>query len=66
MRPGAEVTVYLCVAAVDMRKQAATLALVVEQALKRGEDRLLGTERPLPVDQATGEAALHLADGDEG
>ena len=35
MRPGAEVTVYLCVAPVDMRKQAATLALVVEQALKR-------------------------------
>ena len=35
MRPGAEVTVYLCVVAVDMRNQAATLALVVEQALKR-------------------------------
>ena len=35
MRPGVEVAVYLCVAPVDMRKQAATLALVVEQALKR-------------------------------
>ena len=35
MRPGPEVTVYLCVAPVDMRKQAASLALLVEQSLGR-------------------------------
>jgi transposase len=35
MRPAAEVTVYLCVAPVDMRKQAASLALLVEQSLGR-------------------------------
>jgi transposase len=35
MRPDAEVAVYICVAPVDMRKQAATLALIVEQELKR-------------------------------
>jgi transposase len=34
MRPGAEVAVYLCVEPVDMRKQAASLALLVEQSLK--------------------------------
>src|SRR5438105_10942433 len=34
-RPGPEVTVYLCVAPVDMRKQAASLALLVEQSLGR-------------------------------
>jgi len=33
MRPAADVTVYLCVAPVDMRKQAASLALLVEQSL---------------------------------
>ena len=33
MRPGAEVTVYLCVTPVDGRKQAASLALLVEQSL---------------------------------
>lgn len=33
MRPAPEVTVYLCVAPVDMRKQAASLALLVEQSL---------------------------------
>jgi transposase len=33
MRPSAEVTVYLCVAPVDGRKQAASLALLVEQSL---------------------------------
>lgn len=33
MRPASEVTVYLCVAPVDMRKQAASLALLVEQSL---------------------------------
>ena len=33
MRPGPEVTVYLCVAPVDMRKQAASLALLVEQRM---------------------------------
>lgn len=35
MRPDAQVTVFVCVAPVDMRKQAATLALLVEQGLKR-------------------------------
>lgn len=33
MRRAPEVTVYLCVAPVDMRKQAASLALLVEQSL---------------------------------
>lgn len=33
IRPAAEVAVYLCVAPVDMRKQAASLALLVEQSL---------------------------------
>jgi transposase len=35
MRPSAEVAVYLCVAPVDGRKQAASLALLVEQSLGR-------------------------------
>jgi transposase len=35
MRPEAEAAVYICVTPVDMRKQAATLALIVEQGLKR-------------------------------
>lgn len=35
MRPDAQIAVFICVTPVDMRKQAATLALVVEQALKR-------------------------------
>jgi transposase len=35
MRPDANVAVFVCVAPVDMRKQAATLALIVEQSLKR-------------------------------
>lgn len=35
IRPAAEVAVYLCIEPVDMRKQAATLALLVEQALGR-------------------------------
>jgi transposase len=35
MRPEAHAAVYVCVAPVDMRKQAATLALIVEQTLKR-------------------------------
>jgi len=35
IRPAAEAAVYLCIEAVDMRKQAATLALLVEQALGR-------------------------------
>jgi transposase len=34
MRPSAEVAVYLCVAPVDMRKQAASLALLIEQSLQ--------------------------------
>jgi transposase len=34
IRPRADVAVYLCVAAVDMRKQAASLALLVEQSLQ--------------------------------
>ncbi len=32
MRPDANVAVFVCVAPVDMRKQAATLALIVEQS----------------------------------
>lgn len=35
IRPAAAVVVYLCIAPVDMRKQAATLALLVEQSLGR-------------------------------
>jgi transposase len=35
MRPSAEVAVYLCAAPVDGRKQAASLALLVEQSLGR-------------------------------
>ena len=35
MRPEPQVAVYVCMTPVDMRKQAATLALVVEQSLKR-------------------------------
>jgi len=35
MRPDAHAAVFVCVMPVDMRKQAATLALIVEQALKR-------------------------------
>ena len=35
MRPDAHAAVYVCVSPVDMRKQAATLALIVEQTLKR-------------------------------
>jgi len=35
MRPGADVTVYLCVSPVDGRKQATGLALLIEQSLGR-------------------------------
>ena len=35
MRLEANVAVYVCVTAVDMRMQATTLALLVEQALKQ-------------------------------
>lgn len=35
IRPAADVTVYLCIEPVDMRKQAATLALLIEHALGR-------------------------------
>jgi transposase len=35
MRPAPEVMVYLCVAPVDMRKQANSLALLIEQGLRR-------------------------------
>jgi transposase len=35
MRPDAQVAVFVCVTQVDMHKQAATLALIVEQTLKR-------------------------------
>lgn len=35
IRPTAEVAVYLCVAPVDMRKQAASLALLIEHSLQR-------------------------------
>lgn len=34
IRPRRDVAVYLCVAPVDMRKQAASLALLVEQSLQ--------------------------------
>jgi transposase len=35
IRPLGDAVVYLCVAATDLRKQAASLALLVEQGLKR-------------------------------
>jgi transposase len=35
IRPTAAAVVYLCVAPTDLRKQAAALALLVEQSLKR-------------------------------
>jgi transposase len=35
IRPSAGAVVYLCVAPTDLRKQAASLALLVEQSLKR-------------------------------
>ena len=35
IRPIATAVVYLCVAPTDLRKQAASLALLVEQSLKR-------------------------------
>ncbi len=35
IRPPAAAVVYLCVAPTDLRKQAASLALLVEQSLKR-------------------------------
>jgi transposase len=35
IRPSSTAVVYLCVGATDMRKQAASLALLVEQGLKR-------------------------------
>ena len=35
IRPTAAAAVYLCVAPTDLRKQAASLALLVEQSLKR-------------------------------
>lgn len=35
IRPTAAAVVYLCVAPIDLRKQAASLALLVEQSLKR-------------------------------
>lgn len=35
IRPTSEVAVYLCIEPVDMRKQAASLALLVEQSLGR-------------------------------
>ncbi len=35
IRPTATAVVYLCVAPIDLRKQAASLALLVEQSLKR-------------------------------
>ena len=68
---------YLCVAPVDGRKQAASLALLVEQsfghnvfepalyvfttATRSRADLVLGAQRPVPVEQARGEAAVHLA-----
>ncbi|MDQ2946624.1 MAG: IS66 family insertion sequence element accessory protein TnpB, partial [Acidobacteriota bacterium] len=35
IRPTATAVVFLCVAPTDLRKQAASLALIVEQSLKR-------------------------------
>lgn len=35
IRPTATAVVYLCVAPTDLRKQASSLALLVEQSLKR-------------------------------
>ena len=35
MRPDAHVAVFVCMTPVDMHKQPATLALIVEQTLKR-------------------------------
>ena len=35
MLPDAQVAVFVCVTPVDLRKQVATLALIVEQSLKR-------------------------------
>ena len=35
IRPTAAAVVFLCVAPTDLRKQAASLALLVEQSLKR-------------------------------
>jgi metal-dependent HD superfamily phosphatase/phosphodiesterase len=35
MRPDANVAVYVCIMPVDMSKQATTLSLLVEQALKK-------------------------------
>ncbi|MEO7208323.1 MAG: IS66 family insertion sequence element accessory protein TnpB [Steroidobacteraceae bacterium] len=35
IRPTATAVVFLCVASTDLRKQAASLALIVEQSLKR-------------------------------
>ena len=35
IRPTAGAVVFLCVAPTDLRKQAASLALLVEQSLKR-------------------------------
>jgi hypothetical protein len=35
MRPDADVGVYVCVTAVDIREQATILALLIEEALKQ-------------------------------
>jgi hypothetical protein len=35
MRPDAHIAVFVCMAPVEMRKQAVMLALIVEQTLKR-------------------------------
>ena len=50
MRPAPEVTVYLCVAPVDMRKQATSLALLVEQSLGHNVFDVLN-RRALPLGQ---------------
>jgi hypothetical protein len=43
MRPDAHIAVIVCVAPVDMRKQAATLALIVEQ-INQGCSRAIAYE----------------------
>ena len=76
IRPIASATVYLCVAPIDLRKQAASLALLVEQSLKRDgvvrvqqcearsdTDFILGAQWPGLVVKAFGTTTLHLAAG---
>lgn len=47
IRPSPAMQVYLCVEPVDMRKQAATLGLIVEQELGRGCSMAQCTDFPI-------------------